>query len=129
MDIDDDALQNAGANCAQFEDLHVDFVHADVTCLPPRLRADTVVTCVHAVACYCAPPDTTPRLRRGSAVSCACCALTHRPCCASNPPFGTQRKGADAQFLQAAAAVARNTVYSLHKARAGCVDRDARACD
>jgi len=32
-----------------------------------------------------------------------------------NPPFGTKRKGADIEFLRAAAAVASGTVYSLHK--------------
>lgn len=32
-----------------------------------------------------------------------------------NPPFGTRRKGADMEFLRAAFALSRNSVYSLHK--------------
>ncbi|EFN52561.1 hypothetical protein CHLNCDRAFT_138547 [Chlorella variabilis] len=32
-----------------------------------------------------------------------------------NPPFGTRRKGADAEFLRAAFQLSRNSVYSLHK--------------
>ena len=48
MDVDDEALGIAARNCGQFEDLHIDFVRADVTRLPTRLRADTVITCVRA---------------------------------------------------------------------------------
>ena len=32
-----------------------------------------------------------------------------------NPPFGTRRKGADADFLRAAFRMSRGSVYSLHK--------------
>lgn len=32
-----------------------------------------------------------------------------------NPPFGTRRKGADIEFLRAAFALSRHSVYSLHK--------------
>lgn len=32
-----------------------------------------------------------------------------------NPPFGTKRKNADREFLQAAFTIAEETVYSLHK--------------
>ncbi|KAL4420403.1 hypothetical protein ABPG75_010059 [Micractinium tetrahymenae] len=32
-----------------------------------------------------------------------------------NPPFGTRRKGADMEFLRAAFALSRNSIYSLHK--------------
>ena len=32
-----------------------------------------------------------------------------------NPPFGTKRRGADLDFLRAAAACATRAVYSLHK--------------
>ena len=50
VDVDADALQIAASNFAQFEDLHVDLLHADVAQLPRRLYADTVVTCAHAAA-------------------------------------------------------------------------------
>ena len=50
VDVDADALQIAASNFAQFEDLHVDLLHADVAQLPRRLCADTVVTCAHAAA-------------------------------------------------------------------------------
>lgn len=44
----------------------------------------------------------------------------------SNPPFGTRRKGADTEFLQAACEIASGAVYSLHKARRGlCTLRHA----
>ncbi|PSC71671.1 methyltransferase 5 [Micractinium conductrix] len=33
----------------------------------------------------------------------------------TNPPFGTRRKGADMEFLRAAFALSRNSIYSLHK--------------
>ncbi len=102
MDVDDDALQIAASNCAQFEDLHVDFLRMDVTRLPARLTADTVVTC----AALCATPARRLALTRAAAAR-------------RNPPFGSRRKGADTEFLQAACAAARKTVYSLHKARAG----------
>lgn len=32
-----------------------------------------------------------------------------------NPPFGTKNKGVDVMFLQAAASLAKHSVYSLHK--------------
>lgn len=32
-----------------------------------------------------------------------------------NPPFGTRRKGADLEFLDAAFKLSRNAIYSLHK--------------
>jgi hypothetical protein len=32
-----------------------------------------------------------------------------------NPPFGTKRRGADTEFLRAAARIARGAIYSLHK--------------
>lgn len=32
-----------------------------------------------------------------------------------NPPFGTRRKGADMEFLQAAFQLSCGTIYSLHK--------------
>ena len=32
-----------------------------------------------------------------------------------NPPFGTKRKGADVEFLRAAAAISSGSIYSLHK--------------
>jgi hypothetical protein len=51
VDVDDDALQIATSNMAQFEDLHIDLLNADVARLPGRLRADTVVTCAAAAAC------------------------------------------------------------------------------
>lgn len=50
VDVDADALQIATSNIAQFEDLHVDLLHADVAQLPRRLLADTVVTCARAAA-------------------------------------------------------------------------------
>ena len=43
--------------------------------------------------------------------------LADTPHRCSNPPFGTRRKGADTEFLQAACQIARRAVYSLHKAR------------
>ena len=47
-----------------------------------------------------------------------------------NPPFGTRVKGADMDFLRAAARVARTAIYSLHKVRAAGVTPcpDARPC-
>jgi len=51
VDVDADALQIAASNAAQFEDVHIDLLLADVAQLPRRLHADTVVTCAHAVAC------------------------------------------------------------------------------
>lgn len=32
-----------------------------------------------------------------------------------NPPFGTRRKGADAEFLRAAFRISQGSIYSLHK--------------
>jgi predicted RNA methylase len=32
-----------------------------------------------------------------------------------NPPFGTKRKGVDSEFLRAAFAASRGSIYSLHK--------------
>lgn len=32
-----------------------------------------------------------------------------------NPPFGTRRKGADLEFLQAAFQISKGSIYSLHK--------------
>lgn len=44
-----------------------------------------------------------------------------------NPPFGTRRKGADAEFLDAAFNVARHSVYSLHKSSTrGYIERYSR---
>jgi len=45
VDVDDDALSLTAENAAQFEDLHVDLVRADVRRLPLRLSADTVIMC------------------------------------------------------------------------------------
>ena len=98
MDVDADALQIATSNFAQFEDLHIDLLHADVAQLPRRLCADTVVTCACALACF----------RQATRAD---------TCRRSNPPFGTRRKGADTEFLQAACEIASHAVYSLHKAR------------
>lgn len=55
VDVDADALEIAASNMAQFEDLHVDLVHADVSRLPRRLRADTVITCERACRCVALP--------------------------------------------------------------------------
>ena len=103
VDVDADALRIAASNCAQFEDLHVDLLLCDVSALPARLQADTVVTCV-------SPGAHSLRALRPHAAPPRCC---------RNPPFGTRRKGADLDFLRAACAVARRAVYSLHKARTG----------
>ena len=43
MDIDDTALQLAASNAAEFEELELELVRADVFRLPGRLWADTVV--------------------------------------------------------------------------------------
>lgn len=88
IDVDEDALEVALENRDQFEGLPVDFVRADVA----------------SIAEGTAGAGPWGRLLCDTVVM--------------NPPFGTRRKGADAEFLRAAAAIvgpSGGDVYSLHK--------------
>jgi len=92
VDIDADALDVAVKNVDQFEDLPVEFVRADVLSI-----AQPGATSASAGGGW-------RRLRADTVIM--------------NPPFGTRRKGADVDFLRAAARlVGRDggAVYSLHK--------------
>ena len=91
VDVDSDALEIAVSNAAQFEDLHVDFLHADAARLPPRLHADTVVTCVRAAACTASrsrpllTPASFAETRRSAREERARTLSSYRPLARSRP--------------------------------------------
>eukprot|EP00842_Homolaphlyctis_polyrhiza_P002308 jgi/Hompol1/3078/HPOL_001553-RA len=95
VDIDPDALAQAQSNFELFE-LDVDLVNADI---PEWILGSSDID---AIQDQSQSLPSRCRLKADTVLM--------------NPPFGTKNnKGIDMQFLRAAAAVAENAIYSLHK--------------